>query len=223
MSNVLTLYFKHELISFIAQLSVIDVTVTCLVIGGATKSAQFVFNLWLPDAMEGPTPVSSLIHSATMVAAGLILYIKIHLVISNAPLILTLILCLGFITSTLSSLESLCLFDHKSVLAGSTCDQLGLMFLIYGLGLIDLSFFQFCTHAFYKSLLFLSLGAIIHQSNEQDSRLLSVSYKSAPLILVSFEIGLVSLMGLPGSISHYSKSLIFNSIYTNNYGFSNSF
>jgi len=173
--------------------------------------------------MEGPTPVSSLIHSATMVAAGLILLIKCNGCIQQLSSILSLLMCIGLLTSLLSSFESICIFDHKSVLAGSTCDQLGFMFLIYGCGNTNLSLFHFCTHAFYKSLLFLSLGAFIHQTGEQESRLTSILPIHAPLLNSCYQIGALSLLAFPGSISHYSKSLILNTVYIDNYGFSEAF
>jgi NADH:ubiquinone oxidoreductase subunit 5 (subunit L)/multisubunit Na+/H+ antiporter MnhA subunit len=164
--------------------------------------------------MEGPTPVSSLIHSATMVAAGLILLCKCNGLLqqfSNLPLLVMLI---GLVSSLLASIESICLFDYKSILAGSTCDQLGFMFLVYGVGNVNLSLFQFYTHAFYKSLLFLSLGILIHQSGEQESRLFSILYEHNPVAVIAYNIGLFSLVGAPGTISHYSKSLILNTFYT---------
>ncbi len=168
--------------------------------------------------MEGPTPVSSLIHSATMVAAGFLLLIKYSQLLDNSVIGLPLIFYCGFLTSLVSSLESLCLFDHKSVLAGSTCDQLGMLFIIYGCGNINLAFFHFCTHAFYKSLLFLSLGAIIHQTSEQESRLITLVQQQTPLITITYQIGLLSLLGFPSIISHYSKALLINTFYIQSFG-----
>jgi NADH:ubiquinone oxidoreductase subunit 5 (subunit L)/multisubunit Na+/H+ antiporter MnhA subunit len=168
--------------------------------------------------MDGPTPVSSLIHSATMVAAGFLLLIKYNGLLEQTTVILPCLFLIGAVTSLISSLEGVCLFDHKSVLAGSTCDQLGLMFIIYGCGNVNLAFFQFCTHAFYKSLLFLSLGALIHQTGEQESRLMSIIPSQTPIIIVCYQSGLFALLGFPGIISHYSKALILNTIYIQGHG-----
>lgn len=164
--------------------------------------------------MEGPTPVSSLIHSATMVAAGFLLLIKFSGLVSQTTLITPCVFYIGTITCLLVSIEGICIFDHKSVLAGSTCEQLGLMFIIYGCGNFDLAFFHFCTHAFYKSLLFLSLGALIHQTGEQESRLMSILPTHTPLLVIIYQFGLLALLGCPGSISHYSKALILSTLYT---------
>lgn len=158
--------------------------------------------------MEGPTPVSSLIHSATMVAAGLMLMLKLTSFMHQLPVVLFIVAIIGFLTNLSSSLEGLVITDYKSALAGSTCDQLGLMFLIYGYGQGDLVFFHFLNHAFYKSLLFLTLGALIHQTGEQEGRFFLITTKQTPLIFITYQIGFVSLIGFPGAISHYSKASI---------------
>ena len=155
--------------------------------------------------MEGPTPVSSLIHSATMVAAGFIMLIKYMFICNFSIIALPILFYCGFLTSFISSMQSVCLFDHKSILAGSTCDQLGLLFVLYGCNNYNLAFCHFFTHAFYKSLLFLSLGALIHQTTEQEGRFMSIIPQQTPIISTSYQIGLLSLLGFPGIISHFSK------------------
>lgn len=162
--------------------------------------------------MEGPTPVSSLIHSATMVAAGVLVMLKLTNLIHQSPTTLFIIILVGFFTTTISNLEGLVIVDYKSALAGSTSDQLGLLFLIYGYGFHDLVILHFLNHAFYKCLLFLSLGAIIHQTGEQESRFFTVSVKQSPIIFITYLIGLFSLGGLPGSNSHYSKAEILSAL-----------
>lgn len=220
--NTLAVYLKVESVYFINyEINLLCILTIFLLLAGITKSAQLLFNLWLPDAMEGPTPVSSLIHSATMVAAGFLLLIKYNGLVEQTTIMLPLLFFIGSLTSLISSLEGICLFDHKSVLAGSTCDQLGLMFIIYGCGNVDLAFFQFCTHAFYKSLLFLGLGALIHQTSEQESRLMAILPKQTPIVVVCYQSGLLALLGFPGAISHYSKSLILNTMYIQGTGLIN--
>lgn len=207
--NLLVLYFERERVYILNyELRIVLILNLFLIVGMITKSAQIVFNLWLPDAMEGPTPVSSLIHSATMVAAGLMLMLKLTNFMHQLPVTLLLVAVVGFLTNLSSSLEGLVIMDYKSALAGSTCDQLGLMFLIYGYGQSDLVFFHFLNHAFYKSLLFLTLGALIHQTGEQEGRFFIISTRQTPLIFITYQIGFISLIGFPGAISHYSKASI---------------
>lgn len=165
MVNNLSLYIKLETITGITLLALISLL---LVIAGITKSAQLMFSVWLPDAMEGPTPVSSLLHSATMVVAGLLLLIKFSVFLNQTTYLLPLLLVIGFLTALTASCESLCTGDIKSSLASSTCEQIGLMFIIYGMGYLNLAFFHFCTHAFYKSFAFLSVGLVIHAFGESE-------------------------------------------------------
>jgi NADH-quinone oxidoreductase subunit L len=181
-----------------------------VIISGFTKSAQFIFCAWLVDAMEGPIPVSALIHSATMVAAGVLLLFKYLGYINQSSETKSSISNMGFTTGTMNSFHGLCLLDSKSLLASSTCDQIGLMFLLCGIGEAVLAFIQFVAHSLYKSLLFLSTGVLIHQSGEQESRGLTVMKNHSPITVACYQIGMVSLVGLPGSVSHYSKALLLN-------------
>lgn len=220
--NTLAIYYKNEYLQLYNwEFKLLSVLTVCLLLAAITKSAQLFLSLWLPDAMEGPTPVSSLIHSATMVAAGFLLLIKYNGLIEQVSIALPLLFLIGFLTSFISSFESLCLYDHKSVLAGSTCDQLGMLFSIYGCGNLDLSFFHFYNHAFYKSLLFLTLGALIHQTSEQDSRFITILTTQTPLIISNYQIAILALLGFPSIISHYSKALIINTLYIQNYSITN--
>ena len=209
--NSLAVYFQKEYITFIAiTISIINLIVIGLIVAACTKSAQLFFNLWLADAMEGPTPVSSLIHSATMVAAGFFLLLKYNALLEQTPITLPLLFWIGFVTSLTATLESLSVFDSKSALASSTCDQLGMVFTIYGCGNWELAYFQFYNHAFYKSLAFLCLGVLSHQSGEQAGSTCTVLVKQNSLVLAHHFLVAIASMGFPMVISHYSKAILIN-------------
>lgn len=179
-----------------------------LCIAAMAKSAQFGLHTWLPDAMEGPTPVSALIHSATMVCAGIILLIKFSSFINLAPNVLVFITVIGSLTAFFGATVASAQFDIKKIIAYSTCSQIGYMFLACGLSFYGLSLFHLTTHAFFKSLLFLSSGVLIHAlSDEQDMRRARHSMGSLPRNYVFFSIGLLSLAGLP-FFSGVSKEFI---------------
>jgi len=189
----------------------IVVTIAALLLGGAVgKSAQIPLQTWLPDAMAGPTPVSALIHAATMVTAGVYLIARTHALYSLAPQILALIAVVGTATLLVAGTAALVQRDIKRVLAYSTISQIGYMFLALGVGAWSAAMFHFMTHAFFKSLLFLGAGAIIHcLHHEHDIYKMGGLRKRLPLVFWTFLIGSASLAGLPlVTAGFYSKDLI---------------
>jgi NADH-ubiquinone oxidoreductase chain 5 len=180
-----------------------------LFIGAIGKSAQIFLHTWLPSAMEGPTPVSALIHAATMVTAGVFLLIRFSVILEFSPLLLIFITILGALTSLFAGSIGLVQHDIKKVIAYSTCSQLGYMFIACGLSNYATSLYHLANHAFFKALLFLSAGAIIHALNdEQDMRRYGGLLPSLPLSYSMFLIGSFSLMGFPFLTGFYSKDAI---------------
>ena len=168
--------------------------------------------------MEGPTPVSALIHSSTMVAAGYILLLKYYILFQLCYQVLTLIALIGLLTNLLSTITLLTTTDIKNTLANSTTAQIAYMFFLFGYGYPIISALQFTTHAFYKSLLFLTFGGLIHQAvNNQDGRLVSLHYLQNPVTYTCFFIGLINFVSIPGFIAHYSKINLLNLTITQNY------
>ena len=185
-----------------------------LLIGVIGKSAQIGLHMWLPDAMEGPTPVSALIHAATMVTAGVFLIIRVSPLFELIPSILFVIIIFGSLTAFFSSTIGLTQNDLKKVIAYSTCSQLGYMVMICGFSQYDLGLFHLINHGFFKALLFLSAGSIIHAlMDEQDFRKMGGMRLITPLSYVCIFVGSVSLMGLPFLTGFYSKDLIIEMIY----------
>ncbi len=183
--------------------------VLSILIASTSKSSQFGLHTWLPDAMEGPTPVSALIHAATMVTAGIFLIIRLSHIIENIDTIYIIMLLLGSLTSIFAASISLTQNDFKKVIAYSTCSQLGYMMMICGLSQYSLSLFHLFNHAFFKALLFLSAGLIIHSLiDEQDIRRSGSIIKSNPITSIFMLIGSFSLMGLPFLTGFYSKDVI---------------
>lgn len=180
-----------------------------LLIGATGKSAQLGLHTWLPDAMEGPTPVSALIHAATMVTAGVFLLIRCSPLLEYAPIALTVITIIGALTAFFAATVGLTQNDIKKVIAYSTCSQLGYMVFACGISNYAVSLFHLMNHGFFKALLFLSAGAVIHaMADEQDMRKLGALIGPLPYTYTMILIGSLSLMGFPFLTGFYSKDAI---------------
>jgi NADH-quinone oxidoreductase subunit L len=181
----------------------------CLFIGATGKSAQIPLFTWLPDAMAGPTPVSALIHAATMVTAGIFLVVRSNFMFEMAPMTQDIMLYVGLATSVVAAFIALRQNDIKKVLAYSTVSQLGLLFVALGMGAYTAAMFHVTTHAFFKALLFLGSGSVIHaMSDEQDIRKMGGLKKYIPITHITFLIGTLAIAGFPLLSGFYSKDEI---------------
>ncbi len=191
-------------------------TTICLLLfmGAMGKSAQFLLHTWLPDAMEGPTPVSALIHAATMVTAGVFMVARLSPLFEFSPTALEVVTFVGATTAFFAATVGLVQNDIKRVIAYSTCSQLGYMFVALGVGAYGVGIFHLFTHAFFKALLFLGSGSVIHAlDDEQDMRHMGGLYKILPYTWIVMVIGTLALTGFPLTAGYFSKDAIIESAY----------
>ncbi|MBV9735940.1 MAG: NADH-quinone oxidoreductase subunit L, partial [Acidisphaera sp.] len=185
-----------------------------LFIGAMGKSAQIGLHVWLPDAMEGPTPVSALIHAATMVTAGVFLMARMSPIMSMAPGALEFVTIIGATTALFAATIGCVQNDIKRVIAYSTCSQLGYMFIAAGVGAYQVSIFHLITHAFFKALLFLGAGSVIHaMSDEQDMRRMGGIWRRIPITYAVMWVGSLALAGIIPFAGYYSKDAILEASY----------
>jgi len=191
----------------------------CLLVAAIGKSSQYLLHGWLPDAMEGPTPVSALIHAATMVTAGVFLLVRCSALFVNAPRILCLVAIIGFLTSLFGAFTGTRVYDLKKMIAYSTTSHLGYMFMACGLLANGIAIFHLLVHACFKALLFLSAGSVIHSySNEQDVRKMSGIDIYMPITVLSLVIGSASMNGIFGLSGAISKdNVLFMDFFGNSY------
>ena len=178
------------------------------------KSAQFFLHTWLPDAMEGPTPVSALIHAATMVTAGVFLVVRCSPIFEYSQFALNFVAIIGMITAFFAATVAIVQNDIKKIIAYSTCSQLGYMFFAAGVGAYHVAIFHLFTHAFFKALLFLGSGSVIHSMHdEQDIRNMGNLWRKLPFTWISMIVGTLALTGFPLLSGYYSKDAIIEFAY----------
>ncbi len=191
------------------DLNPISLICILLFIGAMGKSAQFFLHTWLPDAMEGPTPVSALIHAATMVTAGVFLVVRCSPIFEFSPLALSIVTIVGMTTALFAASVAMVQNDIKKIIAYSTCSQLGYMFFAAGVGAYNVAMFHLFTHAFFKALLFLGAGSVIHAfKDEQDISLMGGARKKLPYTYILMIVGTLALTGFPLLSGFYSKDAI---------------
>ena len=201
------------------RLPALEVAGILLFIGAMGKSAQLGLHTWLPDAMEGPTPVSALIHAATMVTAGVFMICRLSPMLEYAPFALDVITVIGALTAIFAATVGMTQFDIKRVIAYSTCSQLGYMFFAAGVSAYPAAMFHLTTHAFFKALLFLGAGSVIHaMSDEQDLRNMGGIWKKVPVTYAMMWIGSLALAGFPFFAGYYSKDMILEAAYASQSG-----
>ena len=196
------------------EVKAIDLICLLLFIGAMGKSAQILLHTWLPDAMEGPTPVSALIHAATMVTAGVFLVVRCSPIYEYSELALNLITIVGMTTALFAASVAIVQTDIKKIIAYSTCSQLGYMFFATGVGAYNIAMFHLFTHAFFKALLFLGSGSVIHAfKDEQDINEMGGVWKHLPYTYAMMIIGTLALTGFPFLSGFYSKDAIIEFAY----------
>ena len=196
------------------EFNAINLICILLFIGAMGKSAQIFLHTWLPDAMEGPTPVSALIHAATMVTAGVFLVVRCSPIYEFSPFALSIITIIGMTTAFFAATIALVQNDIKKIIAYSTCSQLGYMFFAAGVGAYNVAMFHLFTHAFFKALLFLGSGSVIHSfNNEQNINLMGGVKKKLPITYILMIIGTLALTGFPLLSGFYSKDAIIEFAY----------
>ena len=208
--------FADKKINFFGgEINLITIICVFLFIGAMGKSAQFFLHTWLPDAMEGPTPVSALIHAATMVTAGVFLVVRCSPLYEFSQAALNLVAVIGMITAVFAASVALFQKDIKKIIAYSTCSQLGYMFFAAGVGAYHVAIFHLFTHAFFKALLFLGAGSVIHAfDNEQDITKMGGVWKKLPFSMILMLIGTLALTGFPFLSGFYSKDAIIEFAYS---------
>ncbi len=204
----------QEIYFFGINLKSIDLICILLFMGAMGKSAQFLLHTWLPDAMEGPIPVSALIHAATMVTAGVFLVVRCSPIFEYSQIALNIICIVGMTTAFFAATVALVQNDIKKIIAYSTCSQLGYMFFAAGIGAYNVAIFHLFTHAFFKALLFLGAGSVIHSlNNEQDIRKMGGIWRKLPYSWGLMIIGTLALTGFPFFSGFYSKEAIIEFAY----------
>ncbi len=225
--GIILLFFTFKSVSFTEIFSqagamqvgtpVITLITLLLLVGATGKSAQIPLYTWLPDAMAGPTPVSALIHAATMVTAGIYMIARSSILYNLAPLTLDVIIVLGMATAIFAAIIGLKQNDIKKVLAYSTVSQLGYMFLALGLGAYSTAVFHVTTHAFFKALLFLGAGSVIHaMGGEQDIRKMGGLRGKMPLTYLTFLAATLAISGIPPFSGFFSKDMILSKAFEHN-------
>ena len=213
--------FAHTSFTFLGwQVDALTVTCILLFIGAMGKSAQIGLHVWLPDAMEGPTPVSALIHAATMVTAGVFMVARLSPLFEYAPIALAVVCVVGGTTAMFAATIGMAQNDIKRVIAYSTCSQLGYMFFAAGVSAYSAAIFHLMTHAFFKALLFLGSGSVIHaMSGEQDMRKMGGLWRLIPVTYALMWIGSLALAGIPPFAGYFSKDAIIESAWASGTGF----
>ena len=203
------LFLDNRLVFLGINVKSVDLICLLLFLGAMGKSAQFLLHTWLPDAMEGPTPVSALIHAATMVTAGVFLVVRCSPIYEYSELALSIITIVGILTAFFAATVALVQSDIKKIIAYSTCSQLGYMFFAAGIGAYNVAMFHLFTHAFFKALLFLGSGSVIHSfKDEQNINQMGGVWKKLPYTYSLMIIGTLALTGFPFLSGFYSKEAI---------------
>ena len=215
--QVVNQYAEEKIVFLGFEANLITLICVFLFIGAMGKSAQFLLHTWLPDAMEGPTPVSALIHAATMVTAGVFLVVRCSPIFEFSQFALNLVTVVGMITAIFAASVALVQNDIKKIIAYSTCSQLGYMFFAAGVGAYHVAMFHLFTHAFFKALLFLGAGSVIHAfKDEQDIRNMGGVRNKLPFTYIFMLLGTLALTGFPFLSGFYSKDAIIEFAYLKN-------